>query len=358
MRKRKSSSSRSLFNKHRRNTGTLMPPFANCWYLVCRSADVKTGDVNPKSVFGREIVIFRGENGQVGVLDAFCPHLGTHLGYGGVVKDNCIVCPYHSWKFETDGKCIDVPYCDSNIEKYSQIDARKYHVRETMGMVYVWYHVDWLEPTYELDCFEGLEDCHVVKEESPDTWDMHLMEMSQNSADYYHFRTTHHSLPYSNGLIKIDHDTSCEYRANDQSHVAVLTQNVSSYSMFGFPAPEFVVELSQPKTTVTFFGPSILLFKIEYSSYTVTTVMNLTPIEDLKQELMTKTFVSNVWFQPFGLFFHYMTLGTVNQDRQVWEHKSHCKPMRLVRGDGQFVMYSNWLKQFYSENSIKVDLSW
>ena len=42
--------------------------------------------------------------GRAGVLHAFCPHLGTHLGHGGTVQGNNIVCPYHSWEFDADGR--------------------------------------------------------------------------------------------------------------------------------------------------------------------------------------------------------------------------------------------------------------
>ncbi len=42
------------------------------------------GRVLAATVCGKEIVAFRGADGRAGVLDAFCPHLGTHLGHGTV----------------------------------------------------------------------------------------------------------------------------------------------------------------------------------------------------------------------------------------------------------------------------------
>ena len=42
-------------------------------------------------------------SGEVHVMDAFCPHLGAHLGHGGHVDGCEIVCPFHGWQFDADG---------------------------------------------------------------------------------------------------------------------------------------------------------------------------------------------------------------------------------------------------------------
>ena len=89
--------------------------------------------------------------GRAGVLHAFCPHLGTHLGHGGTVQGNNIVCPYHSWEFDADGRnkwgrppCFPatpsrfddpggfrcIPYCHRDYKDSKRIDARKYPTRE------------------------------------------------------------------------------------------------------------------------------------------------------------------------------------------------------------------------------------
>ena len=65
--------------------------------------------------FGQELVLFRGTSGKVIMLDAYCPHMGTHLGRnktsysvvkGQHVEGDSIRCPFHGWRFGPDG---DVP---------------------------------------------------------------------------------------------------------------------------------------------------------------------------------------------------------------------------------------------------------
>ncbi|HEX2562962.1 MAG TPA: Rieske 2Fe-2S domain-containing protein, partial [Acidimicrobiales bacterium] len=56
------------------------------WFVVAWSSDVAPGDVRRLHYFGRELVCFRTEGGEVSVLDAYCQHLGGHLGVGGHVE--------------------------------------------------------------------------------------------------------------------------------------------------------------------------------------------------------------------------------------------------------------------------------
>lgn len=48
------------------------------------------------------------------IFDAYCPHLGANLGVGGIVKGDCIECPFHQWSFRaSDGECTNIPYSTS-----------------------------------------------------------------------------------------------------------------------------------------------------------------------------------------------------------------------------------------------------
>ncbi len=68
------------------------------------------GEVKPLKYLGRDLVAFRGEDGRARVLDAFCAHLGAHLGVGGTVVGNAVRCPFHAWCWDGDGNCVEVPY--------------------------------------------------------------------------------------------------------------------------------------------------------------------------------------------------------------------------------------------------------
>jgi 3-ketosteroid 9alpha-monooxygenase subunit A len=79
------------------------------WYQIAWAAELEPGDVRPLHYFSRDLVLYRGADGDYHVLDAFCPHMGAHLGHGGCVDGDDIVCPYHGWTWAPDGHNVRVP---------------------------------------------------------------------------------------------------------------------------------------------------------------------------------------------------------------------------------------------------------
>ena len=71
------------------------------------------------------------------MLDAFCPHLGAHLGIGGKVVDGQIVCPFHAWQFGQDGACKHIPYIRNKMPKVPPI--RCWPTVEKNGVIFVWH---------------------------------------------------------------------------------------------------------------------------------------------------------------------------------------------------------------------------
>ena len=62
---------------------------------------------------GKNLAVFRGEDGRAHALDAYCCHNGANLAAGGLVKGSCLECPFHGWQFRgDDGKCTHIPYCE------------------------------------------------------------------------------------------------------------------------------------------------------------------------------------------------------------------------------------------------------
>ena len=60
---------------------------------------MKRGEVIQRNALGKSFAIFRGDlNGEVGVLDAYCPHLGSNLAIGGIT--NCVFYPPYMTIYE------------------------------------------------------------------------------------------------------------------------------------------------------------------------------------------------------------------------------------------------------------------
>src|SRR5437588_659352 len=123
------------------------------WFQIGWSSDFPDGEVVSKRFFDEALVVFRTEAGQVRALDAYCAHMGAHLGVGGRVRGEGIVCPYHGWQWDEQGCNVSIPYEDRP-NRARRI--RRWPVAERNGLVYLWHHRDMAEPTWHVpDVFES-----------------------------------------------------------------------------------------------------------------------------------------------------------------------------------------------------------
>lgn len=159
---------------------------AKGWYLACPSQEIAKKQVKSVELCGQRITIFRGEDGEVRALDAYCPHLGTDLGIGKV-DGNFIRCAFHHWAFDEDGICRDIP-CQSEIPKKAKIPA--YATQEKYGFIWIYPEVQAPEKLVEFDELKGKEI--VSQPDKAFTRNCHHHICMMNGIDAQHLRTIHH----------------------------------------------------------------------------------------------------------------------------------------------------------------------
>ncbi|HUL91504.1 MAG TPA: Rieske 2Fe-2S domain-containing protein [Burkholderiales bacterium] len=95
----------------RTDRGTLMGDlFRRYWIPAIHAWEIAERDGPPVRVqlMGEKLVAFRDSKGQIGVIDEFCAHRGVSLWFGR--NEECgLRCPYHGWKFDVSGQCVDLP---------------------------------------------------------------------------------------------------------------------------------------------------------------------------------------------------------------------------------------------------------
>lgn len=97
--------------------------------------------------FGRDLVVFRGADGRARVLDAICPHLGAHLGVNSRVEGDTVVCPFHAWRFDGKGMCVQIPGVE-RIPPGARVQA--WPTVEVNGAIFAWYHDQRTPPAFEI----------------------------------------------------------------------------------------------------------------------------------------------------------------------------------------------------------------
>ena len=109
----------------------------------------------PSRWLARDLVIWRGEDGAAHVMDAYCPHMGAHLGYGGRVEGCNLVCPYHWWEYDGDGANVRIPYAD---RPNGKARVRSYPTIDRNGLIMFWYHPNGDPPAWDVPEIPELSD--------------------------------------------------------------------------------------------------------------------------------------------------------------------------------------------------------
>lgn len=105
------------------------------WYWLARSREVRRGRVVAMRLLGRDLAVYRGADGRVVALDAYCAHMGAHLAEGHV-EGNALRCFFHRWRYEADGRCSDVPCLDG--APTARMRVRAWPTAERHGLIWVW----------------------------------------------------------------------------------------------------------------------------------------------------------------------------------------------------------------------------
>ena len=105
---------------------------------------------------GQDLVLFRNAQGAWGLLDRDCPHRGADLSFGRHEGDG-LRCPFHGWKFDTAGKCLDTPAEPAGSKLCERVRQRSYPVLEKSGILFAWLGDEGSVPPPfpRFDCFEA-----------------------------------------------------------------------------------------------------------------------------------------------------------------------------------------------------------
>lgn len=155
------------------------------WYWAMPSAELKRGRAKALSFLGREMALYRGHDGRVRALDAYCPHMGAHLAEGKV-QDNDIRCLFHHWKYNSEGRCVEIP-CQRDSSFVPKIPV--WPVEEKYGLIWIWAGG---EPRAGVPAVPELENEEVeTRLANRFTKRCHPNVMMINAIDAQHFNSVH-----------------------------------------------------------------------------------------------------------------------------------------------------------------------
>ena len=108
------------------------------WHPVAAAGEfTEEKPIRPVKILGEELVVYRDKKGNYGLVGEHCPHRSASLAYGRV-DDEGIRCPYHGWKFDCMGKCLEQPAEPVDSTFKDRIKHVAYPVEYLGGLIYAY----------------------------------------------------------------------------------------------------------------------------------------------------------------------------------------------------------------------------
>jgi len=113
------------------------------WYPVATIEFLDPTRPHAMQLLGKDIVLWRDNTGKWNCFADVCPHRLVPLSEGRIESDGTLLCAYHAWRFDSQGKCVSIPQSkDKEIEAKNFANPRScavvYPSQERQGLLWVW----------------------------------------------------------------------------------------------------------------------------------------------------------------------------------------------------------------------------
>lgn len=302
-------------------------PIPYGWFYIDSADALEPGEIRQLRCFARDLMLWRDESNEFHLQDAYCPHLGANIAAGGQVKGRSVECPFHHWRFDANGKVVEIPYANKINDRAC---LGTYPLRELYGSLYAWYHPHGAAPGFELQRAPEIESGDYV---GPFT-QVHevktcIQEMSENTVDSAHFQFIH------------------QHPATQYENVAFDGPSMIVDSVQHFPSSRGAVE-GRLDVVTSGIGFSITRYKTLVDVCVVTAG---TPVEkDLSRQVFHVYYHNperNERTDRIGQAFYKEVNRQFGEDIPIWENKIYRPDPQLCDGDGPIARFRKWAAQFY-----------
>ena len=315
--------------------------FPTGWFVVAESSELDQGPMALR-FFGRDLALYRGESGRPIMLDAYCKHMGTHLTAsnsamivknGKQIEGDSIRCPYHGWRYNSEGHVDDIPGHDGPCPKSASI--RSYPVVDNMGCIMMWFDEEGQEPTYDAPFLKEWDDPQWIHWELDHLGelDIHPQEVLDNMSDMRHLEPTH--------------GQPCGYFENEAKDHIYIQRQGGVMQLYGN------VDLY---TTTWYTGPGVLLSKQVWADTVQYELICNTPVEDGRIKAWHGCLVKGTSVPPtaedreLAKQTQAGALEAFATDFQIWRYKEPALVPMAMKSDGPFRVGRKWYSQFYAKS--------
>ncbi|MFD4995873.1 aromatic ring-hydroxylating oxygenase subunit alpha [Streptomyces buecherae] len=309
-------------------------PYPDGWFALATSGEVPPGGVVTRRLAGADVVLYRTRSGRLRAIEPYCPHLGAHLGHGGAVEGEEIVCPFHRFRFDADGGCVATGY--GTPPPRARLTGLE--CRELDGMIFVWRHSLGEPPSWEIETLPpaGFAKPYCGRHVRLD----HPQEVMENIVDYGHFYPIH---GYHHEVIEAP---------------MFEGERLETTSRLRTEGSWLKVASTTPASKVVIQGLGVVRVQVEseqFGGFRARAWFCVTPVDPLHVEIR-----SSVALRCDNPFVHrlapliarayvWAAWRDTSEDVPIWQNKIYLERPRLAKGDGPIMPFRRWARQFYTE---------
>ena len=326
-------------------------PFPEGWYFVASRREVLKAKLIQKDWMGESIVVWADESGRICVANAYCPHLGSHMGpeAGGRICEGRLVCPFHGFEYDTTGQCVATPFADP--PKTARLGV--FEVREICGLIFAWWGIQgrksqWrlpeVEPEHEGWCSPSIRTLRFPG---------HPQETTENSVDLAHLRYVHGydsvsrvgrlSVDGANLLSSFDFTRTLRFAG-----LKTMTLEITADTLVSGLGYSFV------KIREHTIGMELRLWVL--ATPVDGRLIDVTLVSQVKEVRKPRRRIAGLGFLPVRMrapllnwFMSAVQHRDVLQDVIIWSRKRYISRPRLCRSDGEIMPFRAYCAQFHPQ---------
>jgi phenylpropionate dioxygenase-like ring-hydroxylating dioxygenase large terminal subunit len=306
------------------------------WFAVAQSCDVPEGLPVARRLLGGDIVLWR-DGGRIHAWQDLCIHRGAKLSLGKV-RDGCMVCPYHAWVYDSEGKCIHIP---AQPDRTPPLRARANVFRAIERYGLTWVCV--ADPATDVPEFPLAEDeAYRSFVCGPYRFEAKGPRLIENFLDVGHLAIVHAGL-----LGNADHEAVPEYEVEEgyPDSAGPVAKDIRIHQ----PDPDGTGQAAEVSYDYQVHAPLVASFVKSQGDNKLFMGYSITPIEEGSSEAWA-VFAMNYGFEIPEETLRAFQQTVVLQDKAVVEsQRPELLPLDLqeelhLRSDRMAIAYRKWLK--------------
>ena len=313
------------------------PSLTQTWIFISFADQLKPANTLSLHLMDRDLVLWKSAAGVISLQDAYCPHMGAHLGQGKI-RGELLECVFHKRSFNSNGEC-----------QGRGLNNKNYPVMVIQNLIFGWFGStapEWKMPDFLTGFSDGSQSKWRILKSKKLNFDFHPKDLLDNTVDASHFKTFHNQ---------------CTSFMPVQILESLPHQFISRMIFLGSPQLKLKNTEMELQVVSESYGPATLVVNssviVLKQKYFFKFIFLCTPIDNENTDYTLAIAVRADSPVSFGrkileylynqYAFHMQVKEFRKESNQIWKHKTYLPAPDLNSQENAMLAYSKWYSQFY-----------